>query len=376
MAGIQDLIKSYKKIPTANPNDHLGSVLEAVRSSHDPVFVFDDNALSGVVSASYSLFKRRYPLNTKVKHALRKIPNITEKSDISTVAKRMLSTEIYTLPVFKKGKIIGVISVNQILRQALSDEKLMEKINGNVDIDKPFVHDRNGKIREIFTKLRKEKTSRVLIVDFEGKLIGITTRRDIQEGLMPPTRKLRYGKKHGLRFQSESYDEEKIKRLDYPIQEFMKQNVITGNSNSTFKEMVALMLEKKVNSVVIADYNMRPTGVVTIKNILKALSQIELSEKITIKFSDKQKVLDKNDEEKIIDQLERFAEKYEKKNKIRIIEATVNAYHNKKGKITGFEIHLRAHFVNGKGYMTKVEDKKLMNAVNIAIDKIKSQFTD
>lgn len=94
---------------------------------------------------------------------------------------------------------------------------------------------------------------------------------------------------------------------------------------------------------------------------------------IPIELADKNEILREKDTEKINKVLLNFADKFSNHVNLNLVQATVNAYHNKAGKITNFEFHLRLHPVRGKGFMTKVEDKKLMNAVHTAIDKIKHQ---
>ncbi len=94
---------------------------------------------------------------------------------------------------------------------------------------------------------------------------------------------------------------------------------------------------------------------------------------IPIELSDKHKILIESETKAIHDILLTFAEKFSKYIKINLIESTINAYHNKRGKITSFEFHLQVYPVRGKAYATEVEDKVLMNAVHNAIKKIKHQ---
>ena len=94
---------------------------------------------------------------------------------------------------------------------------------------------------------------------------------------------------------------------------------------------------------------------------------------IPIELSDKRKILDEKETKAIHELLLNFAEKFSRYIKLNLIESTINAYHNKRGKITNFEFHLQVFPVRGKAYATEVEDKVLLNAVHKAIDKIKHQ---
>lgn len=94
---------------------------------------------------------------------------------------------------------------------------------------------------------------------------------------------------------------------------------------------------------------------------------------IPIELSDRHKILDENENKAIQEILINFADKISNYLKINLIESTINAYHNKRGKITNFEFHLQVYPVRGKVYATEVEDKVLMNAVHLAINKVKHQ---
>lgn len=94
---------------------------------------------------------------------------------------------------------------------------------------------------------------------------------------------------------------------------------------------------------------------------------------VSIELSDRHGVVSSDESKKIYDTLSAFAEKLARQTRLHLVEATVDAYRNKNGKFTNYNFHLRIHPVRGKGFMTEVEDKKLMNAVHIAIDKVKHQ---
>lgn len=105
--------------------------------------------------------------------------------------------------------------------------------------------------------------------------------------------------------------------------------------------------------------------------LLKKTDQTSLS--IPIELSDKRNVLKKKESEAVHEILLRFAEKFSRYVRINFIESTIDAYRNKRGKITNFEIHMQVHPVRGKVFATEVADKKLMNAIHSAIKKIKHQ---
>ncbi len=374
MAGIVHLISSHKRIPTALMNDLLGSALDGVKSSHDPIFVMKDGAVVGFVSVSYALYKKRYPLSTKIHSVMKSTPKITPSTDIYTVAKRILSSGVYILPVVRGKKIAGVISARKILRDILQDDITLNLLSNKIEIDPPLIFDRDAKVRDIYANFKQGKTSRVLITGSDGKLMGIATRHDIQDGVWPSTEKLRFGKNPSRNARSIAFDEERIERLDNPIHEFMKTDVVTTEGEGSFREILSRMLDGGVNSIVVVDRNNRPKGIITMRNVLKAISSLKPQETVPIELSDKHQILTERDKKFITGELERFAQKLQKQDKVKHIESAVSVYRNINRKITGFEIHLRIHMMNGEGAMTQVEGKKLSNTLHDAIRKVGQQL--
>ncbi len=99
----------------------------------------------------------------------------------------------------------------------------------------------------------------------------------------------------------------------------------------------------------------------------------QIAPKIPIELSDRRKVLPEKDNKAVHEILIKFATKFSRYIKINLIESTIDAYRNKRGKITNFQVHIQVYPTRGKAYVAEVEDKKLMNAVHTAIKKIKHQ---
>lgn len=374
MDGIKSLVSSPVKIFYASPNDSLGSALEHVKSSHEPIFV-DINGKLGIVSASHALFKRRYPLKTKITTATITPPHITINTSLFDVAREMLSTRLYILPVFdSKKKMIGIISARRILRSILKSG-IIPVMKNTLEIDHLLTAKMRSKIGEIYKKMKEEQRSRVAVVDDKKKLVGIITRRDIQEAFITPSRRMRFRKHNGgNQFDSKSFDEEEITRFEYPVEEFYRVNVVALPNAVSIQEIIQTLLSKKVNSVVLVDNKMIPKGIISIRSFLKALVDFKPGDLVEIKISDKNSSLTNNGKRKLEKQLGRFVDRIQKREPIRYVEMTVDSYKNINRKKTGYEIHLRLHCLSGKGFLTKVENKDLLTGVQEAVGKIEHQL--
>ena len=373
MAGIKALITPANKILTASPNDTLGSVLENVKSSHEPVFVFEGKNFLGLVSVSQSLFKKRYPKDTKISTALINPPLLSIESSIFDVAKHMISTKIYTLPVFDgNGKIIGVISARSLLSSILLSSKLIKVLKNQIIIDKPTTATIHSKIRDIYSTLRKEKTSRIVIIDEKGQIGGIVTRRDVQQAFMAPPSKGRSNRtKNNRAFMIDNRD---LKKFDFPIAEYIKVKAVTLPFNSDIKTILEEINKKKINSIILADKNNKPKGILSIRSFLDALSKLEPEEKLSVIFADKHKIVDSKIHDDIVFLLQKLEKRVNKINPIKEVKVTLDASKNPKGIVMQYEVHLHINFKSGKIADTKVAGRNLMVVIREAVEKLNNQI--
>lgn len=363
------LIKSSVKIPSAKPSDTLNSALSQVKSSHDPVFIMNKGRLEGIVSASYALFKKRFPLNTKAITASKKPPRIDQSTSLHKVAEQMLSMDVYTLPIYGENETLkGIINAKDIIAHLKNELDIFK----NIAMEDAIIRNANDKIRDIYTMLKKDTSSRVVIVDNKGKIEGLVTRRDIQEAFMnPPVKDKSIRTKNNRTFLIEDKD---LKKFDFTLGEYMKKNVVTIAEKANISDILDKILKGKYNSVILVDRMLKPRKIATIKSLLKAVSLFQPEEKVVFTLTDHHKVLLQDEKRKVTEIALSFASKLGRSQPIDLIKSEVNAYFNKKNKITGFEFHAHVDFKDGKKLTAKVEDKVLWNAVKKAFDKVKNQL--
>lgn len=363
------LINSAESVPYVKPSNTLSLALAKTSSSHDPVFVMQRGKLEGILTPSYCLFKKRFPLTTKASHALIHPPKLSLDTDLAEVAKHMLSLDCYTLPITGEyGDIAGVVRSIDIIKNLKNEKDILKKVLP----DDVFIGSSHDKIRNIYSRLKKDDTSRMVVVDEKNKVIGIITRRDVQVAFMKPPVKGKSGRtKNNRTYLIEDKD---LKKFDFTLGEFMKTHVNTALITDSMGAILEKMISGKTNSVVLVDKNEKPKRIVSVRNFLKVLSKIKTAKKINFSLTDHHKVLLKDEKIKIHELSQGFSEKIGRSKPIRLLEGEVSAYFNKKGKITGFEYHFHVHFTDGKKVSAKVEDKVLWNAVKKSMEKCTSQL--
>lgn len=134
---------------------------------------------------------------------------------------------------------LGVIHKNMsIARQTAEVEKVKRSANGI--IEKPATLPPTSSAREARELMDQLNVSGIPIVLPDRKLVGIVTRRD-------------------LRFLGD---------LDVPVSQVMtKKNLVTATGAITLGEAEKILMEKKVEKLLLVDEEFRLTGLITIKDI-------------------------------------------------------------------------------------------------------------
>lgn len=136
---------------------------------------------------------------------------------------------------------IGIIHKNlSIDRQAEEVSKVKRSANGI--IRRPATLPPTATVKEAHTIMKEKNVSGVPVIQSDGKLCGILTRRD-------------------LRF---------LENWDIPISEVMTaENLVTAKGNVTLETAETILMEKKVEKLLLVDDLYRLTGLITIRDIDK-----------------------------------------------------------------------------------------------------------
>lgn len=180
------------------------------------------------------------PKNSKTKTRLTNkinlnIPLLTAGMDTVTEARMAIA-------IAREGGI-GVIHKNMTIeKQAMEVDKVKRSEHGV--ITDPFYLSKDNLISDAVALMERYHISGVPIIDEENKLIGIITNRDI-------------------RFE---------KDLDKKIDDVMtKENLITATGSITMDESLEIMKKNKIEKLPLIDDEKRLTGLITIKDIEKAI---------------------------------------------------------------------------------------------------------
>ena len=246
-----------------SPEDHLSKVLSKLSTSHDAAFVFDEeDKYMGIVSPYFTIIKSSMPANTKVQHCLTHTAKIYLNYPLSKVCQLFIESKIHYLPVFdEKDKFLGIISARRILSyfKDLSIFKVgVEKIINKRWQGLVTVYE-DDTITQAIHLFKTKKISKLIVINHDKKLKGVLSYYDLIKLMISP----KYASHHGERVN------EKISFYNYRVKNFAKSYVLTLSKERHLIEVINLIVNKKIGSVIIVDKDRRPLGIITTRDILR-----------------------------------------------------------------------------------------------------------
>jgi len=219
----------FKKI---SPEVTIASVFSKLRSSHDAVFVFEGRRFLGLVNLYYSLIKKRPPAQTKVANCLYHSPKLDLGTPIGEIARLMVESRVYWLPVFdSKENFLGAVSARRLLswlaRQPLANSQVIDLIAPR----KPLfisLGEGVGKVRHL---MMSKKVSRLLVLNKRKKLVGLVTSYDLRQPFSSPV--------------------EVVRSANIPVEKFVQKNIISVLANEPLRKVIDQILKTNIGSVVV-----------------------------------------------------------------------------------------------------------------------------
>ncbi|EKE13916.1 MAG: hypothetical protein ACD_12C00755G0001 [uncultured bacterium] len=244
--------------------DHLSKVLSKLSTSHDAAFVFnEEDKYIGIVSPYFTMIKSSMPANTKVQHCLTHTAKVYLNYPLSKVCELFIQSKIHYLPVFdpQDNKFLGIISARRILTY-FKDQPIFK-----VTVEK-IIHKRwqglitifeDDTITQAIHLFKTKRISKLIVLNHERKLKGVLSYYDLIKLMISP----KYSSHHGER------GNEKISLYNYRVKNFAKSYVLTLSKERHLIEVINLIVNKKIGSVIIIDKDRRPLGIITTRDILR-----------------------------------------------------------------------------------------------------------
>ncbi len=258
-----------------SPEDKITTAVNQLKSTHDVVFVCTNGHYEGVVNLYHSFLGKKWSQEQKVKTCLYQSPTLVKDTPIEEIARLMVESRVYRLPVLSKNKFLGAVYAEDVLKKAKETDLFKQPIEQNLTLRKPVFVEKKTTITKAIHRMLNKNTNR-LLVGSKNNLEGILTLYDLRLFYSEPRDRV-----------SGVLSRTPIKKDfgDQKVEEFHKPNVVTIKCNQSLADAVQLMLTKNIGSLVVTCSEGEKTlGIVTWRDFLKLISSFE-EEGIDVSFS-------------------------------------------------------------------------------------------
>ncbi|MFQ6020722.1 MAG: CBS domain-containing protein [Candidatus Aenigmatarchaeota archaeon] len=248
-----------KGIIKLSPDDRISKFISLMEKHNiHEILVTENEKLIGIIY-SEDLTKRGIldPSKTKINAIINFPPPIVSPDqDVKDAADLIFKTGLRAIPVCKKDKLVGIISIKDIVR-TISKTKEFKQITAEKIITPPEIISQDTDIGKARVIMRERNISKLPVVDKENKLVGIVTLFDLAKAIKPRERMSWY-----------SMGAEMDRIMGIPVSTIMNSNPVTADKKKTLNQIANLMTKFKVTGIVITE-NKIPIGIITPKDLLE-----------------------------------------------------------------------------------------------------------
>lgn len=134
----------------------------------------------------------------------------------------------------------------------MSEVRLLERVD-RVMSKPPITVHKSASVQEAARLMFNHRIGSVLVVDDEGKLVGIVTERDLV--YLVATGKVDLAR-------------------DYPVWQIMTENPITASPEESVLEALVKMSEARIRHLPVVDEAGKPVGVISYRDIMSVISKL------------------------------------------------------------------------------------------------------
>ena len=339
-----------------SPDDTISKVISLIEKYYfREILVIENKKLKGIVY-SKEIAKKGItdPSKTKVSNLTMSPPPIlSPEQDVNDAANLIFKTGLRALPVVESGKVVGVVSLHDIVDVASKTKEFRQTLAEAI-MSVPEVIKEDTDIGTARMLMREKNISRIPIVNKNEKLLGVVTIFDLLKAVKPRER---------LNFYSMTTEKETT--MGIPISTVMTTMPTKVGSSASLSEVVSLMRDDETDGVIVAE-NDFPIGVITEKDLLEVYVSSLSKKGVYYQISG---LADEDDF--IVSTVDRMI-----KDTIQKISKLLNPQffflhvkrYDKSGKV---KYSIRTRFRTDKGiFISKSYAWDLRDAVNEALDKL------
>ena len=259
----RDLMTSnFVQIESTSPLSKAFAALK--KGSAAEAVVMDGKKVTGLLSES-GLLRNVDLTTTKVSSVMRSAPSVSSTDSFNTVVRLMRDADVRTLPVMEKGKMLGVVTAQEVISRLQSHEGFSNADAKSLATFNPLVISDSADLGKAVQQMRGGNVRKLPVVDAKQKPVGVIRIEDVAtDVLLGLDRSSRESFKMGSGRQSVA----RKPGLALNVKSVMDVDVPIVSSTEKGKKIVQLMA-KQVNPVVLVSGN-GLSGIISTQSIFDA----------------------------------------------------------------------------------------------------------
>ena len=262
-------------------DEKISEMIGKLKYSGDKsALVFKDNKYLGTIAKKKLLKSRLDAAEAKVKTYLARAPLLNEYADVVETAYLMFESGMDCLPVEQNKSVIGVLRALDVVQLGVNLAETKGWKVEDIKLAKPRILSKDEAIATAIDLMHDEHIDHVPVFD-KGKLYGIISYLDILEKYLNwvPRRDI------STRFDKSRGAEPEVKHLaSLPVEDFCTStNLVVTSRSASLQEAVRLMVKSNVSCLPVME-DSKIQGLLTMKNLLRALASLKIPQKFNIRF--------------------------------------------------------------------------------------------
>ena len=268
-----------REVVTAHVDDLLSNVLSLMQKKDFSVIpvVDEDNRFQGIISYDSLNRRRSLPITAKASSVMTNCPEVQQNDAVIDVAEKMMSNELRGIPVLSKKKVVGIITVSDIIT-AFKGLKIMKEIKNreimNDNIPGVSPKDTVASTRKILQDINEKN---IAVVDNSGRMMGVIGLKNIVRANYIDNRN------HTLNI-NRKYSKENGAE-DIEVEALMVTPPITLTPDDTILKTAELMSRHNISTVFITDEKGILKGVVSEYALLELFHSFKPNDGVYVQIS-------------------------------------------------------------------------------------------
>jgi len=252
-----------KDVVTAECTEPLSELLGRMKTKNVyELPVLERGKLVGMVSYDVLLKRRQFPLTSEARGLMVSSPEVSAEDNIAHVAEALISSDMRAVPVTHRSRVVGMVSRGDIIRNLVNVKEIAALKVRDMMTPSPVVVSEKDELEKARQAMKSLEQRSVPVVDGSGKLTGVIGARDIVN-----LNESQKGKSDG-RLLGHRVD------LKITVGSVMNSPAVSLPSDATVVQALKEMVDSDVSTVVIVDKE-KPIGVVTQADVLEFVTSLK-----------------------------------------------------------------------------------------------------